>query len=161
MSVAGRKPVPFGNVRSTSGLPISADISPDGRWVAYSTAPGVSAGQLIVEPLPPNGSIYPIAQQAYNPVWSRDGSELLYQRRGQIDVVQIVPGTSFAFRQVPAIPRGPMMPFRAAVGRQLDVRKDGQIVGVVGIDEDAGIVSSDLNVVLGWFNELKTLTPAR
>ena len=121
----------------------------------------MSAGQLVVEPVPPNGLIYPIAQQAYNPVWSRDGSELLYQRRGQIEVLRVVPGTGFAFRHAPAIPRGPMMPFRAAVGRQLDVRKDGKIIGVVGIDGDTGTVSSDLNVVLGWFTELKTLTTAR
>ena len=161
MSIAERKAVPFGTVRSTSGLPISAEISPDGRWVAYSTSSGVSAGQLAIEPLPPTGSIYPIAQQAYNPVWSRDGSELLYQRRGQIEVVQIVPGTGFAFREAPAIPRGSMMPFRAAVGRQLDVMKDGKLIGVVGADGESGTVSSDLNVVLGWFNDLKALTTAR
>ena len=73
------------------------------------TGAGVSGGQLVVEPLPPNGSIYAIAQQAYNPVWSRDGKEVLYQRRGQNEALQIVPGTGFAFREAPAISRGSLM----------------------------------------------------
>lgn len=73
-------------------------------------------------------------------------------------MVRIVPGSGFAFRHSAVIQRGALMPFRAAIGRQLDLRADGRIIGVVAIEPDPGTPGSELNVVLGWFNELKATT---
>jgi hypothetical protein len=37
----------------------------------------------------------------------------------------------------------------------LDLLKNGQIVGVVAADDAAQNTSNEINVVRGWFNELK------
>jgi Tol biopolymer transport system component len=56
----------------------SSDISPDGRWIAYSSNE-TGVHQIWVEPLPPTGKRYRVTRDGgSHPVWANDGRTLYY-----------------------------------------------------------------------------------
>ena len=56
VSVPVKKATPFGDVRSP--VPIDAVFSPDGKWVAYSSASAPNATTVYVQPFPPTRAKY-------------------------------------------------------------------------------------------------------
>ncbi len=60
-----------GNVGVEARFALDASFSPDGRWFAYR-ADTTGTPAIAVEPYPPNGSRYVLAD-SFHPVWSRDG----------------------------------------------------------------------------------------
>ena len=58
---------------------VTARVSPDGRWIAYSTNDS-GMYQIVVQSFPdPNGGKWQItAQGGVEPKWRRDGRELYY-----------------------------------------------------------------------------------
>ena len=63
----------------------SAVFSADGQWIAYEWQPaGGKSSSIYVEPFPRTGARYQIATECcWNPMWSSDGTRLLYLGRGQ------------------------------------------------------------------------------
>src|SRR5258707_14884398 len=57
------------------GHGIAASFSPDGRWLAY----GSTDGGIAVSPLPPTGAVYQVAERGQQPLWSRDGTRIIYR----------------------------------------------------------------------------------
>jgi Tol biopolymer transport system component len=56
----------------------SSTISPDGRWIAYSSNE-TGVHQIWVEPLPPTGKRYRLTRDGgSHPVWARDGKSVYY-----------------------------------------------------------------------------------
>jgi len=137
---------------------ISAAFSPDGRWIAYN----VSSGGVYVETFPATGAKYPM-DGGIHPIWSRDGKELFYLRPGRFEGVTVATQPAFTFSNPVALARGNMIPRGPTAERNFDVLPDGRFVVIVPRDlVGAGQSSSpQIQIVEHWFEELKTLVPAK
>jgi serine/threonine-protein kinase len=140
----------------------NAELSPDGRWMAYaSDESGVA--EIYVRPFPQveddqvlvsnNGGNYPL--------WSRDGSELFYLQPGfPSELIAVSLDTdetdgSFAFRDREVVMEWPYL--SGAGGRSYDVSPDGQrflaIMTVATAGE--GETTGQAILVQNWFEELR------
>ena len=54
-----------------------ARLSPDGRWIAYSSR-GASGGGIFVRPFPSGPSVWRVTNRGIQPKWSADGKHLYY-----------------------------------------------------------------------------------
>jgi dipeptidyl aminopeptidase/acylaminoacyl peptidase len=157
LSLENGKSEPFGDVHST--VETDATFSPDGHWVAYSTTDEQKTS-LFVSPFPASGTPYTLllgrGAQAHHPIWSPEGDALFYTPlQGVLERVGITTAPLFSFGNPEVVPRpfagGPPESRRAY---DMDTR-DGRILGIV----TPGQVSSQINVVLNWFEELKARAP--
>ncbi|MEY4635261.1 MAG: Serine/threonine-protein kinase PrkC [Acidobacteriota bacterium] len=158
LSLAGRKVAPFGAVHSAE--PTNAVFSRDGRWVAYSSTEG--GRRILVQPFPATGAKYEVAAEGIYPQWSTDGSELLWSGAGRIDAVRVKTQPGFSVGNpvampLPLIVPGPSLP------RSYDVTPAGTFVGLVAPESarTAAPIPPVFQVVLNWFEELKTQVPTR
>ena len=77
LSIADAQVSPFANTRFTEG---SAQFSPDGRWIAYSSNE-TDRTEVYVAPFRRTGTRVPISTSGgSSPRWRRDGKELYYIR---------------------------------------------------------------------------------
>jgi serine/threonine-protein kinase len=161
-SLRDRKAAPFADVQSPN--PTNAAFSPDGRWVAYTVTEGAVNG-IYVQPFPATGAKYLVSRSStVAPVWSRDGRELVSQPAGGQGAVQIITTQpSFSFSPPSPIPRGGALTGGVTGQRNYDVMPDGRILSVVsaGQGESGGLTTTQLQVVLNWFEELKQRVPSR
>jgi Tol biopolymer transport system component len=71
-------------------------VSPDGRWVAFTTNES-GQDEVVVQPFPgPGGRIQVSASGGSEAVWSRDGRRLFYRANGRIMAATIRPGPAFS-----------------------------------------------------------------
>jgi serine/threonine-protein kinase len=145
---------------------LNADVSPDGRWIAYDSD---ESGQFEVYvrsyPDPYNGGRWQISSGGgRQPLWSPDGAELFYRDfSGAMMAASVTPGPTF-------IPGSVVKLFKNAGyggsgaqggGRTYDLSLDGSrflmIKEAASTDDES---SPSLVVVLNWFEELKRLVPA-
>ena len=156
LSLKDRSTTPFGDVKDLSHPP-DAVFSPDGRWVAYQVGlPGRVEGVTFVQPFPPNGTKFQVAQGG-RPMWHPSGKEIFFiPAPGRLMVVGVRTEPTLTFTSAVAIPRGfgEANPFRP---RTFDILPDGRIVGVAtpGDGAASGIAVEQLRVVVNWFEELK------
>jgi eukaryotic-like serine/threonine-protein kinase len=139
---------------TTPAVELSPAVSPDGRWLAYSSDES-GTSEIYVRPFPDAATArwQVSASGGTNPVWSRDGRELFYNSgRGEMASVPINPGPTFN----PGEPR-PLFPVgqftvngNAGV---FDVSPDGK--RFLMIRPVAGLGETELVVVQNWFQELK------
>jgi eukaryotic-like serine/threonine-protein kinase len=163
-----KKSEPFGNL--TSGEDFSATFSPDGRWIAYAyTERGGGVGGpnrgVFVEPFPPTGEKHQAPKTAldYHPVWSKDGSSILYVPGANRPTVAVPITTqpSISFGTPVAIPRGPFPALISTEPRGYDPMPAGRFVSL-SLGSGDGLLGSqnnELRIVLNWFEELKRLAP--
>ena len=160
LSMPDKKISPFGAVTS-SQAPTGAVFSPDGRWVAYTSASSTRT-TVYVQPFPATGAKYELVQRGgdvpHEVAWSADGKELFYNPRpGAFEVVSVTTQPSFAFG--PAAPV--LRPFNLGpptARRAYDVTPDGKILGVAP-SGGALNTSVPMHVVLNWFEELRARVP--
>jgi eukaryotic-like serine/threonine-protein kinase len=143
----------------------NAEISPDGRWLAYESDESGSA-EVYVRPFPNvgDGRWQVSIDGGRRPAWARDGRELFYLK---VDGTMIaVPIESGGGREglAAGIPRtlfkGPY--FMVNAGRTYDVAADGRRFLMIKSAAPAGSSSApQLVVVLNWGEELKRLVPAK
>jgi Tol biopolymer transport system component len=70
-------------------------LSPDGRWVAFSTNES-GRDEVVVQPFPgPGGRVQVSTGGGTEPVWSRDGRRLFYRGGPQLMAATIRPSPSF------------------------------------------------------------------
>jgi len=173
-SLRDRKAMPFGAVRSAS--PTDAAFSPDGRWVTYSASPTTDPNQRVVyvQPVPATGATYQIPaleQGGYrHPRWSPDGRELFYMIGGNIRLraVTVTTQPAFAFGNPVPFPKPPYwLDGVNDVARRFDMTADGQkfvgviVAGAAGSTGAGSPTSSQVQVVLNWFEELKARVPTK
>ena len=130
-------------------------ISPDGRWIAY-TSDETGQAEVYLERFPDLGQRRQISTGGgAEPLWSPDGRELFYRSDEAMMVVSVETeptftiGVSEILFEARAYARG----YRAS-----DIAPDAQRFLMIKLG-DVGEVSSQINVVLNWFEELKELVP--
>ncbi len=141
---------------------MNAEISPDGRWLAYQSD---ASGQfeIYVRPFPNvDEAQWQISTAGGSePLWARDGSELFYLDRGRrltAVSVRIDPSLDFGNPEV-VLEESPAV-FPSAPGRTYDVSPDGErflMIKEGGAGEETS--PAELILVLNWFEELKRLVP--
>ena len=140
-------------------------MSPDGRWLAYQSYDGATAG-VLVESFPPRGVPNQIARREaatpHHPFWSRDGRTLFYlPGPNQFAAVRVTTQPAFSFSNPVLLPRGVFLEGGPDSVRNIDALRDGRFVGIVDLaqSESGDLSAPRINVVLNWTEELKRLAP--
>lgn len=163
LSLPERATAPFSHVHSSTRT--GAVFSNDGRWVAYASSD--EAGKTIyVEPFPATGEKHQLlgvgGGQPNHPAWSRDGRRLFYNPGpGRFESVEVVTTPVFAFHTPAVVPRS--FPGASLASRRpYDIARDGRVVSAIaaGQVEARRAVNADIQVVLNWFEELKSRVAA-
>ncbi len=83
-------------VSNTKALEVMPRLSPDGRWVAFSTDES-GREEVVVQPFPgPGGRVQVSAGGGTEPVWSGDGKRLFYRGDGRLMAARLATGDGFA-----------------------------------------------------------------
>ena len=138
------------------------EISPDGRWIAYSMGDEAGRTDVFVRPFPGSGPALQVSTggEAYQSAWSRDGQELVY-RAGNAFYAVGVETTDDRIQTT-----RPELLFRgeyAEVGpvRSWDVTPDGRLLLIQNPDPKAfaavltAIFPKQVQVVQNWAAELE------
>ena len=139
----------------------NAEISPDGRWLAYqSDASGQN--EIYVRPFPGvDEGRWPIsAGGGSSPLWGPDGRELFY-RDGASNVVAVPlrQGPSFQPGTPELVIEGAY--YQSVFGRSYDISPDGErflMIKSTGAANDA-TAQGRINIIFNWFEELKMRVP--
>jgi dipeptidyl aminopeptidase/acylaminoacyl peptidase len=167
-SLKDRKAARFDAVESAARTLTGAVFSPDGRWVAYASQAGRASSAVYVQPFPPTGTKYQISKNpddGHHPMWSPDGTELLFQSgpRTPLNDVRVTTQPSFAVGEAMPVPR----PFQSAgptSERPFDISRDGQhFLGLIDAaqTQSGTPATPQIQVVLNWFEELKARVPVK
>ena len=129
-----------------------AELSPDGRWLAYVSAV-TGNPEIWVSPYPGPGVPIRISPRGgREPVWEPGGQELYYLEGSKMMAVRISPKGEFSFEP-------PQMLFEGNYFQgyrpSYDVSSDGRFLMIKSAAEE----SAQINVILNWFEELKRLVP--
>jgi Tol biopolymer transport system component len=80
---------------STAAVETMPRLSPDGRWIVFTTDES-GRNEVVVQPFPgPGGRVQVSANGGTEPVWSRDGRRLFYRGDGRLMAATIRPGPTF------------------------------------------------------------------
>jgi serine/threonine-protein kinase len=137
----------------------NAELSPDGRWMAYQSNES-GAFEVYVRPFPRvEGGRWQISTgSGRQPVWSRNGRELFYLAAdGALMSVPVQPGPGFTVGNATRVLDVASYNISLAAGRSYDVSPDGQRFLVLKDAQQQG--AAQINVVLNWTEELKRLVP--
>ena len=134
--------------------------------MAYD-APHRGSTAVFVRPFPSNGTAYQVTEAGRrNAFWSRDGQalNLVYSPGpGRFEAVAVTTQPNLAWSAAVPVPRGPLTAPLGSVRRNYDSAPGARIIGVA--DSNTGSasaeVSSGMQVVLQWFEELKRLVPTK
>jgi serine/threonine protein kinase/WD40 repeat protein len=140
----------------------AATISPEGRWLAYSSN-DTNRFEVYVQAFPNPGGKYQISTEGgAEPIWAKNGRELFYRNGDKMMVVAIgangdslEPGTpKLLFEGRFAVS------FASGGDAWYDVSPDGQRFLMLK-SEDAPNNSANIVMVQDWVEELKRLVPSR
>jgi eukaryotic-like serine/threonine-protein kinase len=137
----------------------AAQVSPDGRWLAY-TSDESGRNEIYVRPYPGPGGKWQVSTNGgAEAMWNRNGRELFYRSGNAMMVVAITTQAGFVAGTPRKLFEGPYVQTSRGV-QQYDVTSDGQrFLMMKPVDEEPPAVTQ-INVVLNWFEELKQKVPA-
>ena len=148
---AASKPEPLHDPAGAEG---AAEISPDGRWVAYVSNES-GADEIYVIPFAGPGAKTRISLDGgHAPRWSRDGRELLYWANiPATNLMSVAVTTSPTFRAAQ-----PQKLFQQLAGTTWDTTRDPKRFLMELSSRQEG---TTLNIVTNWFTELERRAPAK
>ena len=139
----------------------NAEVSPDGRWLAYESN---ESGQLevYVRPFPDvDGGRWQVSTSGgTQPVWAPDGRELFYRSGDALLSVRVEMAESFVFVSPVELFSGEYAPTLG--GRNYDVSPDGQrflMLKVATSDPAEAPSPARFIIVENWLSELERLVP--
>ncbi|MGH9538509.1 MAG: hypothetical protein ACRD3H_11325, partial [Terriglobales bacterium] len=133
----------------------SAELSPDGRWVAYASNESGSM-EVYVSPFPNVASKWQISSGGgQEPRWRKDGRELFYlSREGKLVAVSVSAGASFeASSPVTLFQTRRRPPISSQDLFSYAVSDDGQRFLIATNVDEAN--TAPLSVVLNWASEME------
>ena len=142
-----RKPFPY---LQTEFNELFAKLSPDARWLAY-TSDESKRNEVYVQTFPKPGGKWQVSTNGGDrPVWSRDGKELYFLGAGgKLMAVEVADGANFQA----GLPKPLFNPhFGLSVNNWFDVSKDGRFLIPVQLEQSA---NAPMTVVLNWPAMLK------
>jgi Tol biopolymer transport system component/tRNA A-37 threonylcarbamoyl transferase component Bud32 len=126
-------------------------LSPDGRWLAYSSNESGDDYEIFVASFPDMKSKHQVSATGGNEArWAPNGRELFYKSAGYLMAAAVPPGPTFT----PGTPRRlfPLSGYHAARNRpQYDVAPDGRFLM---IREPGGTAGKRVVYAEGWLAEL-------
>jgi dipeptidyl aminopeptidase/acylaminoacyl peptidase len=137
-------------------------FSPNGEWIAYEEGSGDGSSEINIRPFPDVSRPRIRVGPGTSPVFSRDGSELFFIDG---DGLWATPITYEPTRRVGAPRRlfDTTAYFLSAPGRAWDVDPSGQRVLMIRApatgEGDGGQPAARIDVVVNWFEELKSRVP--
>jgi serine/threonine-protein kinase len=137
-----------------------ASFSPDGRWIAYTSADNFG---VRVQPFPPTGVVHQVTEtnEAW-PVWSPRGEELFFrlnlggQSVRQLMGIAVSTEGAFTFRNPRTLPIKGLLVFQSY--RDYDVVPGSDnllLIAPVGTEDTPEPPRPQINIVINWFEELK------
>jgi serine/threonine protein kinase len=146
-------------------LEVQPEISPDGRWMAYTSTESGKA-EVYVRPFPEidKGKWQVSSSGGSDPLWSPDGRELFYMRDDCAIAVAVEseptfkPGKSFTLFQ------GAYARLMIAEGHRWAISPDGKrflMMKGTGLDFPFAEMPRKINIVLNWTEELKQKVPVK
>ncbi len=130
-------------------------LSPDGRWLAY-TSDESGRIEVYVQPFPDLDGKWQLSTEGgTEPVWSPKGHELFYRNGDKMMAVGYEADPTFS-------PSRPLLLFEGTYlsnpwDANYSVTPDGQRFVMIQVEQQQG--RNQINVVLNWFEELKRLVP--
>jgi eukaryotic-like serine/threonine-protein kinase len=146
-----------------------SSLSPDGKWIAYSSTEVGNRAEIFVQPYPPTGAKYQISTEGGRmPLWARNGQRLYYWAnfKQQLAAVDIQTQLPFTIGNRTVLPiSGVYAPGFLGV-RNYDVTPDGKQFVVVTFPETRSRegtrpAAARIEGVLNWFEELKARVPPK
>ena len=143
---------------------MNAEISPDGRWVAYQSNES-GQDEIYVRPFPDadRGRWQMSTGGGTRPLWARSGKELFYLGpSGAVMRVAVEGGSTFRAGNPTRLFEGRYLLPVFASARTYDVSPDGRrflMIKPVGPEQTAAPTS--IIVLQNWHEELKRLVPVR
>jgi Tol biopolymer transport system component len=143
----------------------SAQLSPDGRWLAYISDES-GRYEVYVRPFPGPGGKWQISTEGASEItWSPKGNELFYrtgEQREKMTVVDIQTQPTFSAGKPRQLFEGPYVSNAAAGSWVADysIALDGQrFLMLKPKEQQQQTEPTQINVVLNWFEELKHRVP--
>jgi eukaryotic-like serine/threonine-protein kinase len=137
----------------------NADISPDGRWIAYQSDESGRA-EIYVRPFPAvESGLWQVSTTGgTHPVWAKSGRELFYLASPGLMSIPIQPGASFAFGNPRVVVKNAAYTYWvSSVGRSYDVAPNGERFLML---KEEGQAAAAIHVVKNWGTELGRLLQA-
>jgi dipeptidyl aminopeptidase/acylaminoacyl peptidase len=138
-------------------------LSPNGRWLAYSSNESGGKSNIYVEPFPPTKAKYQISTDGgVSPLWSPDGMHLYYVEvyKGQLMSVDIQESqVNIVARKTTPLPIAGII---TGGPRGYDIMPDGKSFVVLQLQSQADSSKAPpdrINITLHWFEELKQRLP--
>jgi Tol biopolymer transport system component len=145
----------------------TADLSPDGRWLAYQSN-GSGTFEVYVRPFPDvaGGQWLVSTAGGSEPRWAANGQELFYRDpKGAVMSVPIRPGATWSMGTPVQLFEGSSFLFGGALtfnARTYDVSRDGRRFLMIKTAEAAeSSASARIILVQNWFEELKAKVPVK
>jgi Tol biopolymer transport system component len=139
---------------------VNAQLSPDGKWIAYSSDES-GKYEVVVEPFPgPGAKLQVSIHGGWMAGWARNGRDLYYvdPDTGQMMEVEIGTGPTFHAGQPKAMFKMPD-PSNASIGNVIfDVSPDPKHF-LVTRPEKAANAGSTLIFTTNWFDDLRKRAP--
>jgi len=112
-----------------------AALSPDGRWIAY-TSNRTGQEEVWVQAYPDGAPVRVSDGGGFEPLWSADGRELLYQQGGAVMAVAVETGAELAFAAPQRLFSGKFVQRSTLTVRSYDVARDGRFLMILPEDEN-------------------------
>jgi Tol biopolymer transport system component len=138
----------------------SAVLSPNGRYVAY-TSNESGRNEIYVVPFPGPGAKSPVSRGGGNsPRWNRNGRELFYLNGDELVSVEV--DTTGNFRALAPRALFKIPPLLAIRGTPYDVSPDGaHFLMLKAVTSGDAQQSVELRIVVNWIDELERAAPGR
>lgn len=143
---------PFVRTPFSEGEPV---FSPDGNWIAYQSNES-GRFEIYVQAYPgPGGKTQLSTDGGVEPRWAEDTQELFYRNGPQMMAVEVETGSELSASAPTVLFEGDYLLEQWT--RNYDVTADGQRFVMVADDPD--VQEPHIEVVLNWFEELRTRVP--